>query len=952
MASAEEATAGTTEAPAETPAATTNGESKEPDDKGEATSGGQDSGAPAEAQPETKTSADKAKAIEELKAAIMAAAAKPKLKKRETEELIAFCMCIKNKAAASEFFRELYDILPRIGNDSLAPLMGIKRPAPVVPKPAPVVASAQKVSGRVKSYNTRKGFGFITVPGFGRDIFVYNSHLIGRIGLLAGETVHFDLVVEGGRPQARNVKATGADPGPMGLGGANVIGGQNPFAAIKQAMEQSPLPAPSQPSMRDMALAMAAAAAEVPTTIPQKLKSNLPKPQDYRTEEEKLADKIREAQEAAAEKKGGDKGSLPKSGPGSAPVSLPSKSDGGPIRTGSKVRVVDFPAPDVNGCMGTVRGYDAAAGRYQVDVEMLTGETVPMSLREEYMEVDGKAKGSSGGQGSSLHPAPPPLPGGSSNALQKSAADALRRFGQAGAAPMQQGMGNNWQFGQGGMPGGGMNFPQQTRASEAARAAANQFQAMQRMQGGGGPGGPGGGKGGPGGQMGNFGAGPMHPQAQQMGRQMPDGPGGGKGGMQGGMPFGGPGAGGPGPAQAPKAGGPPPGQNMQQMAAARGSNKLQAGQGMGPGGGPGQPGGQQMPLNQGMSDVRPGQPPQMSQAPRPPQPQGMSLERSMSGGGMMQQQQQMQQEAQMRQKQGQPGQPGQPIQHVLQQISQMTSQQAQQQPGQPQMRPPAPPAASTKPPGSTSEGEGRPGQVWVVMHSPYFQDVIVRATQEVTSKELRRILPGEVCTQRDLTVTLPNGLVRMPVQPDGWVTAHARNINGPTFLTEASNDSPAPAPGRGGAAFAGLPGAPGPDDRPMPPAPPPAQRDKASADHGRAVYSREDMLSFKSALHRASWFPKEVPADMRGLRVLHVPNMGGGKAPRDREDRERRRRRDRAEEQEDEDEGPRSRLLDRDRTPLREVPPSAAGGKEAAGEETAAAPPKTGEEKKANCPTQ
>lgn len=90
------------------------------------------------------------------------------------------------------------------------------------------------------------------VPGFARDIFVYNSHLIGRIGhelqqlyfdfdvpkavgttcypespslvmeaqgrvfkpalqarpawqgLLAGEAVVFDLVVEGGRPQARN----------------------------------------------------------------------------------------------------------------------------------------------------------------------------------------------------------------------------------------------------------------------------------------------------------------------------------------------------------------------------------------------------------------------------------------------------------------------------------------------------------------------------------------------------------------------------------------------------------------------------------------------------------------------------------------------------------------------------------------------------------------------------
>ena len=49
-----------------------------------------------------------------------------------------------------------------------------------------------------------RGFGFIMVPEFPRDVFVYNSHLIGRIGLLPGESVVFDLVVEGGRPQARN----------------------------------------------------------------------------------------------------------------------------------------------------------------------------------------------------------------------------------------------------------------------------------------------------------------------------------------------------------------------------------------------------------------------------------------------------------------------------------------------------------------------------------------------------------------------------------------------------------------------------------------------------------------------------------------------------------------------------------------------------------------------------
>ncbi|CAE7252059.1 Txndc9 [Symbiodinium pilosum] len=156
-----------------------------------------------------RPSAEKLKAIEELKAAIRAAANKPKPKRKETEELVLFCQCVKSLAGGSEIFSQIKDILPRIGENHLGPLMGIKRPAPrpVVQKPsAPPVATANRVIGRVKSYNTRKGFGFITVPDFPRDIFVYNSHLIGRIGLLAGETVSFDLVVEGGRPQARNAR--------------------------------------------------------------------------------------------------------------------------------------------------------------------------------------------------------------------------------------------------------------------------------------------------------------------------------------------------------------------------------------------------------------------------------------------------------------------------------------------------------------------------------------------------------------------------------------------------------------------------------------------------------------------------------------------------------------------------------------------------------------------------
>lgn len=71
-----------------------------------------------------------------------------------------------------------------------------------------------------------------------------------------------------------------------------------------------------------------------------------------------------------------------------------------------------------------------------------------------------------------------------------------------------------------------------------------------------------------------------------------------------------------------------------------------------------------------------------------------------------------------------------------------------------------------------------------MLQSPGVPDVIVREAQEVGSRELRRHQPNEILIQRAATVELPNGLVRMPVLPDGWVTVHARNLGGPTFLEE------------------------------------------------------------------------------------------------------------------------------------------------------------------------
>jgi len=98
------------------------------------------------------------------------------------------------------------------------------------------------------------------------------------------------------------------------------------------------------------------------------------------------------------------------------------------------------------------------------------------------------------------------------------------------------------------------------------------------------------------------------------------------------------------------------------------------------------------------------------------------------------------------------------------------------------------PATSAAPARRTSQGsqEGSVGQHWRVLQSKDFCDVIVRETQEVTSRELRRIQPSEVCVQRGTTVELANRLVRMPIHPDGWVTVHARHIGGPTFMEEVN----------------------------------------------------------------------------------------------------------------------------------------------------------------------
>ena len=63
------------------------------------------------------------------------------------------------------------------------------------------------MKGTVKWFNTQKGYGFITVEGQEKDVFVHFSAINaeGFKTLEEGQTVEFDIV-EGDRgPQAANV---------------------------------------------------------------------------------------------------------------------------------------------------------------------------------------------------------------------------------------------------------------------------------------------------------------------------------------------------------------------------------------------------------------------------------------------------------------------------------------------------------------------------------------------------------------------------------------------------------------------------------------------------------------------------------------------------------------------------------------------------------------------------
>lgn len=65
--------------------------------------------------------------------------------------------------------------------------------------------------GKVKWFNTQKGFGFIVPDDGGKDVFVHISAVerSGLKGLAENQTIEYELQTEKGKTAAVNLKVSG-----------------------------------------------------------------------------------------------------------------------------------------------------------------------------------------------------------------------------------------------------------------------------------------------------------------------------------------------------------------------------------------------------------------------------------------------------------------------------------------------------------------------------------------------------------------------------------------------------------------------------------------------------------------------------------------------------------------------------------------------------------------------
>jgi len=89
----------------------------------------------------------------------------------------------------------------------------------------------------------------------------------------------------------------------------------------------------------------------------------------------------------------------------------------------------------------------------------------------------------------------------------------------------------------------------------------------------------------------------------------------------------------------------------------------------------------------------------------------------------------------------------------------------------------------------TAPWSGKPGSWWRV-HNQLGEDLLVREGVSLRSAQINYISPGELVQQaghaRSLLKGNPKGCIRLPVRPNGWVTADATRSGGPKYLVRAS----------------------------------------------------------------------------------------------------------------------------------------------------------------------
>ena len=71
-----------------------------------------------------------------------------------------------------------------------------------------------KLTGKIKSYNIAKGYGFITTDSIPKDIFIHAKDVVPRLhqdGLIPGQTLTFKLTTQGDKYKAVNIEICDVD---------------------------------------------------------------------------------------------------------------------------------------------------------------------------------------------------------------------------------------------------------------------------------------------------------------------------------------------------------------------------------------------------------------------------------------------------------------------------------------------------------------------------------------------------------------------------------------------------------------------------------------------------------------------------------------------------------------------------------------------------------------------